>query len=79
MCNIKMSTCLGVKGNFLGNQLLQKILKQGEKSDIISHHHYRVDTKLGEGVFAIFLIPFACTAFAAQLDKYLLPTIAPSP
>ena len=76
MCNIKMSTCLGVKGNFLGNQLLQKILKQGEKSDIISHHHYRVDTKLGKVIYTIRRIKCAYQYCVAQPDKDWLPNIA---
>ena len=49
------------------------------RNTIISSYHYRVDTEFVKGVCVILCITCACPACVAQLDKYLLPTIAPSP
>ena len=47
-------------------------------NSILSYYHYRVDPELGKGVCSIHQIPCACPVYSAQLDKYLLPTIATS-
>ena len=78
MCNIKTSTWLGIIGSFLDTQLLQKSSKQEEQILFFFHYHYRFDPKLGKGVCVIFQIPWACTAYVAQIHKYWLPTIAQS-
>ena len=56
---------------------VEKFEMRGRKTIILSYH-YRVDPELSKGVCAIRRIPSACTACVAQLDKYWLPTIAPS-
>ena len=42
----------------------------GIRNNILLHYHYRLDKKLGKGVCGILLIPCACPARVAQLDKY---------
>ena len=48
------------------------------RNTIIWHYHYSIDTKVGKIVCSIHQIPYACPASVAQLNKYWLPTIAPS-
>ena len=48
------------------------------KDTIILYYYYWVEPELGKGVCDIYCIPWAFPACVDQLDKYKLPTIAPS-
>ena len=55
----------------------EKFERRG-RNNIISLFYYRVDPKLGKGVYVILWVLCAFSACVDQLDKFCLPNIASS-